>query len=125
MEMVMYNKRLAEEKKRKEKDLKDAEQKANLAEIEGQLNDPYMKEDKSLAASETGRMQTDNFKGMGQEAVQAMCEENKRLADEKNRLLRVSSHEIIRLRLFCMAALETSLLPSIYLDSVGGDFFVL
>lgn len=93
MEMVMYNKRLAEEKKRKEKDLKDAEQKANLAEIEGQLNDPYMKEDKSLAASETGRMQTDNFKGMGQEAVQAMCEENKRLADEKNRLLRAEKDE--------------------------------
>jgi hypothetical protein len=94
MEMVMYNKKLAEEKKRAEKERKDAEQKANLAEIEGHLNDPYLVEDAAMGASvKPGRVRKDHFKGMGPEAAREMCEENKRLAEEKASKLQAEKDE--------------------------------
>jgi hypothetical protein len=90
MEMVMYNKRLAEEKKRAEQERKEAEQKANRAEVEGQLSDPYLVEDLATAAStKPGRFRKDMFKGYGPDAKIQMCEENKRLAEEKAEKLRV------------------------------------
>ncbi len=88
--MVMYNKRLAEEKKRAEQERKEAEQKANRAEVEGQLSDPYLVEDLATAAStKPGRVRKDMFKGYGPDATKKMCEENKRLAEEKAEKLRV------------------------------------
>jgi len=83
-EMVMYNRMLAEEKRRKEQESRNADQKANFEEIQKALDDPYLNTELAAQSSSMpGRARKDNFKGMGPEAVREMSEENRRLTEEK------------------------------------------
>jgi len=93
-DMVRYNQMLAEEKRRKEREDREREQEANLAEIQGALNDPYLVEDASVSQSSMpGRVRKDHFKGMGPEAIKEMSSENRRLAEEKAESLRREMEE--------------------------------